>query len=273
MKQRIITGAIILALVLVMLFLSGTWAYPAVITLLSVIGTWEMLGCVGERKTPILSIPALAAAAAAPTAAYFLGHGAVAAIVVLLMFLVLFSSVFTGESVKTQSVCAVFTTTVYVVVCFSSLLLLRYVEYDGRTVGQYLIVLVFVAAWITDTFAYFVGYFFGKHKLIPKVSPKKTVEGAVGGIVFCAVAFLIYGATVRKLTDYIPNYIVLTVLGIALSAVSQLGDLLASAIKRSYRVKDNGKLFPGHGGVLDRFDSVMALAPALLILVKIVTCR
>ena len=268
MKQRVITGAVLLVIMSVVIVLSGTWVYAAAMTLLCVVGTWEMLGCVGERKNLVLSVPALAVSVAAPLFMYFFRYGVMSSLVVLFLFYMLFVSVFTGEKVKTQSVCVVFTTTLYVFTCFSSQLKLRYIELNGETVGQYIFVLVFVAAWITDTFAYFTGVFFGKHKLIPKVSPKKTVEGSVGGVIFCIIAFLIYGVIIGNITGFTPNYLGLCAVGLVLSVVSQLGDLLASAIKRSFGVKDYGKLFPGHGGVLDRFDSVMAVAPLLLMLTE-----
>ncbi len=266
MRQRIITGAVLVLITAAVLALSGTWVYIAAMTALCAVGTWEMLGCVGERKTRSLSVPALLVSVIAPFLMYFFNYGAISTLTVLFLFFVLFVSVFTGESVKTPSVCVVFATTVYVYTCFSSLLKLRYVAIDGETVGQYVFVLVFVAAWVTDTFAYFTGVFFGKHKLIPRVSPKKTIEGSVGGIVFCVIAFAVYGLVIGKVTDFTPNYAGLCIIGLVLSVVSQLGDLVASAIKRSYGIKDYGSVFPGHGGVFDRFDSVMAVSPVLLML-------
>ena len=108
---------------------------------------------------------------------------------------------------------------------------------------------------------------FGKHKLIPDVSPKKTVEGSIGGIVFCALGYIIYGLLVSKFFEVEMNIIALAVFGVLVSVISQVGDLAASLIKREYGVKDYGRLFPGHGGVLDRFDSVIAVASALMVLV------
>lgn len=269
MKQRIITGAILLLVMLPIFFLSGTWVYPAIITLLSLIGTWEMLGCVGERNNLWLSVPALVVAVSAPLLSYFFRYGVLVSVVMCYLFFMLFVSVFTGDKVNTQSVSVVFTTTIYVVMCFVSLLRLRYITTpDGNDAGQFVYLLVFIAAWITDTFAYFCGVFFGKHKLIPKISPKKTVEGSIGGIVFCVLAFMLYGLVLEKAFDFTPNYLGLCIVGFGMSILSQLGDLLASAIKRSYGIKDYGKLFPGHGGILDRFDSILVLSPFLLVLME-----
>ena len=132
--------------------------------------------------------------------------------------------------------------------------------------GEYLFGMIFVAAWMTDTMAYFTGRLLGKHKLCPEISPKKTVEGSIGGIVFCALSFLLYGFIVHKISGLTPNYIMLFLSGVVLSAVSQIGDLAASLIKREHGVKDYGKLMPGHGGVMDRFDSILAVSPILLVL-------
>ena len=100
--------------------------------------------------------------------------------------------------------------------------------------------------------------------MIPEISPKKTWEGAVGGVFFTVVAFLVYGIIISLVTtDVRPNYIVLAILGLVLSVVSIFGDLIASLIKREHGAKDYGSIFPGHGGVLDRFDSALAVALVL----------
>jgi len=104
---------------------------------------------------------------------------------------------------------------------------------------------------------------FGKHKLIPKVSPKKTVEGAFGGILGCIVGFVLYGLIMQAISEVKVNYIAIILLAIVISIVSQFGDLVASYIKREREIKDFGFIFPGHGGVLDRFDSIIAVAPTI----------
>ena len=122
--------------------------------------------------------------------------------------------------------------------------------------GSIYVWLVFIFAWVSDSSAYFAGFFFGKHKLIPEISPKKTVEGAIGGV-FGTVIFTV--AFAMFFNEPSPMYFVpLAIVG---SIVSQLGDLFASAIKRELNIKDYGNLIPGHGGVLDRFDSILFTAP------------
>ena len=126
--------------------------------------------------------------------------------------------------------------------------------------GIVLIFLPLMGAWITDTFAYFGGVLFGKHKLIPKISPKKTVEGSVSGIAGCVLCYLLY-AWIISFFGYKVNFVPLCVLGLICSCLSQFGDLTASLIKRNCGVKDFGNLIPGHGGILDRIDSLIFITP------------
>jgi phosphatidate cytidylyltransferase len=126
--------------------------------------------------------------------------------------------------------------------------------------GQILLVMMFATPWVTDTFAYLFGRFLGKHKLIPEVSPKKTLEGCIAGIIGCTLFVVIYAFACTKLWDVSCNYIVLILMGILLSMIGQIGDLAMSVIKREYNIKDYGKIMPGHGGALDRFDSVLAVS-------------
>ncbi len=114
----------------------------------------------------------------------------------------------------------------------------------------------FIIAFVTDTFAYFMGKIFGKHKLIPTVSPNKTIEGAIGGALFGTLFSFAYSAL------FFPEFKVYAIfLGLVGSVLSQIGDLIASKIKRLYDIKDYGKIMPGHGGVLDRFDGVIITMP------------
>ncbi len=129
------------------------------------------------------------------------------------------------------------------------------------------VILVFICAWMTDTGAYFAGRAFGKHKLIPRVSPKKTVEGAIGGIVSSALSCVLYGFILNALSLPLPvGHLSLAFIGMFTSVFSQLGDLVASAVKRDSGVKDFGNILPGHGGFMDRFDSVIYITPVIFYL-------
>ena len=138
----------------------------------------------------------------------------------------------------------------YITAAFASVLFLR-----DSTGGAYTYLLVFIGAWVTDIFAYFCGMLFGKHKLIPEVSPKKTVEGSICGTLFCGVSFILYGILIDSMIEQATrtNILVLFAYGIIVAIVSQIGDLCMSAIKRHYGIKDFGKIFPGHGGMLWSF--------------------
>lgn len=142
----------------------------------------------------------------------------------------------------------------YVTFLFSYIILIR-----NFSNGLLLIGLVFIGAWVTDTFAYFSGRLFGKAKLLPDISPKKTIAGSIGGIIGCVFGMAAYGMFfLNSISLY--HFIIL---GILCGIISQIGDLAASAIKRYVKVKDYGNIMPGHGGVLDRFDSILFVAPVI----------
>lgn len=136
-----------------------------------------------------------------------------------------------------------------------------------RTVSIHLIIYLFIVAMITDVFAYFIGIKFGKTRLAPKMSPKKSVEGAIGGLVFGGVAAGLY-AYFLEIFD--ANIIIVFLISFALSIIAQIGDLVASKFKREYEIKDYSNLFPGHGGVLDRFDSSGFAGIFLMLLVMVI---
>lgn len=157
--------------------------------------------------------------------------------------------------------------------CFSFLygpvmLSFLYLIREGFPTGKYLVWLVFLCSWGSDTCAYVVGVLFGKHKMTPKLSPKKSVEGAIGGIVGAALLFVLYVYLIERYFESGQFGISMAgaaALGAVGALVSMVGDLAASAIKRDYGIKDYGKLIPGHGGIMDRFDSVIIAAPLIFI--------
>lgn len=146
--------------------------------------------------------------------------------------------------------------TLYIAIFMSFVVLLR------NYVGRYGVIAVFMFSWITDTGAYFAGSLAGKHKLAPELSPKKTVEGAIGGICLTVIASVVYILILKYCLNIDIMYKALFLVAAAIGAVlSEVGDLAASALKRQCKVKDFGWIFPGHGGMLDRFDSVVFIAP------------
>ncbi len=265
MKQRILTGIVLVLIFVPILMLSGTIVFNIAAALCSVLGVYEMLSCVGQKKQLWLAVPSLIYAAAGPLLArtrFATAYGVLLSITVLYLMYLMFIHVFLAEMIRTTDIGVVFMTTVYITVAFTSIIRLR----DVGNIGKYLYMFIFIGAWITDIFAYFGGRLFGKHKLCPLISPKKTIEGSVCGILFCSLAFVLYSYWIARQTELTPHYLLIAAIGAFISIVSQFGDLTASAIKRDYGMKDYGKIFPGHGGILDRFDSILAVAPFLFIL-------
>ena len=181
--------------------------------------------------------------------------------VVVLGFLMalMFVYVFTYPKYKTEQMLAAFFAVFYVAVMLSFVYRTRMLP-----MGTYTVWLIFLCSWGCDTCAYCAGMLLGKHRLAPVLSPKKSIEGAVGGVVGSALLGCIYAYFFGAKMDEVSNPMVACAVACAIAAViSQIGDLAASAIKRNHNVKDYGNLIPGHGGVLDRFDSMIFTAPAI----------
>ncbi len=266
MTERIITGIILVAVFLPLLLLSHTLFFLFVMALISAVAAYEMLHCLKADKIWPIAIPSYFIALAFPLSARLIqdktgfAPWVLAIIIVYLLWLNVYC-VLRRDTLEYSLCSSVFMSVIYVTAGFTSLVLLR-----DTVNGQYIFWLVFVGAWVTDTMAYFSGMLFGKHKLIEEVSPKKTVEGAIGGTLFCGLSFALFGYIVSLITDVKMSLLMLFFAGLIAAVVSQFGDLSASIIKRQNGIKDYGKLFPGHGGVMDRFDSIVALAPVMLVL-------
>lgn len=166
--------------------------------------------------------------------------------------------VFSFPTYKTEQVLAAFFGVFYVAVMLSFV-------YQTRILpgGVFTVWLVFICSWGCDTCAYCVGMLIGKHKMAPKLSPKKSVEGGIGGVVGAALLGVLYALAINKWGNAGANIAQYAIIGAAGGAISQIGDLAASAIKRHHNIKDYGKLIPGHGGILDRFDSMIFTAPII----------
>ncbi len=266
MITRIITGAMLALFILLpgVLF-SHTFVLTLICSVFACIGVYEIVSCFGQRNNNAILIPSMVLGLCMPTLVrYTFSENGIFSMLTLMavyVFYIFSLPVFTNNSICFDDVSKTAMMSIYISVGFSCIILLRDLE-DG----QYLYIMAFMGAWITDIFAYFTGMLFGKHKLSPIISPKKTVEGSIGGILLCTLSFVAYGAILNKFLDADSNLIQYAILGFFASLVSQLGDLIASAIKRKHDVKDYGRIFPGHGGVLDRFDSIIAVAPVLYLL-------
>ena len=277
MKTRVLTAIAAICVLIPCLIWSDTILFPIACGIVALIALFEITGCIGIRKKWLLSF------------ATFLYGAFISAIVTYYFVNVKNSpvpySIFSDEKVTVMILFATFAY-IFLVFCFTMLSLgeikfLQAAELISWTlyimlgimsiallrrqgnVGVYLYGLVFIGAWMTDTGAYFVGVLFGKHKLIPQVSPKKTIEGAFGGVLGCIAGFALYGFIMQSVSHVKVNYLAIIILATVISVVSQFGDLVASYIKREREIKDFGFIFPGHGGVLDRFDSIIAVAPTI----------
>ncbi len=271
MKQRIITSIVALCVLVPILIFADYPVLPVGLAACAALAVFEMLRCIGLHRSVAVSLPLYLGAVGFPFLIRFLPHdagllGRIALCYALFTVLYLFTVlIFSHGKYQLQSLAVAFMSLFYILVGFDSIIFLH----DYKTGGEYLYLVPFLAAWITDSFAYFCGLLLGrggKHKLIPDVSPKKKVEGAIGGIVFCVLALFLFGVIVEAIEPKIQaNLLVFVFAGLATSVVAQIGDLSMSVIKRNYGVKDYGKIFPGHGGILDRFDSVLAVSVVLLI--------
>ncbi|MBD5505877.1 MAG: phosphatidate cytidylyltransferase [Lachnospiraceae bacterium] len=184
----------------------------------------------------------------------------IAVVVGLILFLFIY--VFAFPRYQAPQVMAAMFSWLYAPVLLSFIYLIR----EGFSDGNYLVWFIFLCSWGSDTCAYAVGVLIGKHKMTPKLSPKKSVEGAVGGVLGAALLFVLYTHFVINMyTSVSLPLLIAALLGAAGALVSMVGDLAASAIKRDHDIKDYGKLIPGHGGIMDRFDSVIIAAPLIFI--------
>ena len=277
MKTRVITGGALLC-VLVPILVFSNQIIPIAAAIFCVGAMFELLRVCGFHKSVALSAPLYLLAAFMPLSTYLLKDGfrlgnlsadisrlfLLYAALFLILLLYLFGvAVFYRNRRQFSDFSALFMFGIYVLFGFTAVCILRYLD-NG---GAYYYLLIFIGAWITDTFAYFAGFFFGKHKLIPEISPKKTVEGSIGGILGCTLSFVVWGLIVGAVSEFTVHYGFLVLTGIVVSVVSQIGDLIASLLKRQHGIKDFSHLFPGHGGILDRFDSIIAVASTLLLLI------
>ncbi len=271
MLKRTITACVLLIVALPAIIFSDTYVFPVTMSVLSVIGTYEMLKCIGTLKSPLITIPIMVVAACFPVLARLITEikninyftGTYVSVLMISLFIMLAAGVFSKKTDVLDAAIS-FSLCMYVISGFFSITLLRYEEN-----GVYYYLIPVFAPFTCDIFAYLTGRLFGKHKLIPSVSPKKTVEGAIGGTVFCTILCTVYGILLRNVFHIKPILPVWTFIigGFVIAVVSQIGDLIASVIKRKFGIKDYGTILPGHGGIVDRFDSVIPTAPLFLILI------
>ena len=280
MKTRVITAIVGLAVLAVVLAFFNSVLFDLVLAGICLLGMHEVFGAMGFGKKQWY----LFAAAVPYTLLVMLSSSAaVRALLLPASFLVvLFYNICLIASHSTLDFGKLAGYVYFsgvILFCFYSLIhLKRMLPFDTFQYDAiYFILLILCFAWGGDTFAYFAGRAFGKHKLAPIVSPNKTVEGAIGGIcgsmLIGVIATVIYGMLSGRYAAFtvevtVRHYLVVVGMGAIASVLGILGDLFASAVKRQAGIKDYGTIFPGHGGILDRFDSVMFIAPFVSIVVR-----
>ena len=262
MLKRVITGFVAFCVLLPILFFSDTVIFPIAVSIVLAICIYEMAKCMGFEKKIHITLPIYLFSVIAPfVIRYELMNFASLLFVFFAFYLIYLFALIVWSHGKIQfgEVMSLLITLLYLIAAILSIMYVRFFVNNGK----YLYFLIFIGAWITDIFAYFTGYLFGKHKLIEDVSPKKTIEGSIGGIIFCAAGYVIFGLVIDRFFDTEANIVFLLISGVIISIVSQIGDLIMSVIKRHYNIKDYGKIFPGHGGMLDRFDSISSVSLVL----------
>ena len=265
-KTRLISG-IVLVIIALATIISGSWILFFTLLAVSLIGMRELYKVmkVSDEHVTVLELVGYLGAVLYYIAmkADFGNYGTMA--IIISMILILFVYVFGYPKYHAEQVMAAFFGVVYVAVMLSFIYLTR-----SLPDGKFLVWLIFLCSWGCDTCAYCVGMLIGKHKMAPVLSPKKSVEGGIGGIIGAALIGTLYALAVNYWGNAGEDVLRYAIIGAAGGAISQIGDLAASAIKRYHNIKDYGKLIPGHGGILDRFDSVIFTAPAIYFLAKLV---
>ena len=280
MKTRLISAAVLLVIGIGVMVGIFTPVFTAFIALLSVVASGEIMSVAGV-KSKLVKIPAMIFSAVIPVylslkAQYVhtdMPDGEILCLYVIFMVAVMLK---TNKQTKFEQLAIALYGSVFVPYAFSGALALRdtcstYPDVYSRSDSVYLVLFALFCAFFTDTFAYFVGRKFGKRKMAPVVSPKKTVEGAIGGLVlsvaFNVAAFAVFRELIAD-KDTAITYAFIAVMSLVLSAISMLGDLSASLLKRNFGIKDFGNIMPGHGGVMDRFDSCIFVLPVLSAAIK-----
>lgn len=271
MLKRVISGLVILAVFLLMVIFMDTPLLPIFISVFSAIGVYE-LNNIAKVKLPAMVL-SIAMAAVIPFWAVYGNYFLFGQIISLYVIVMLIMMVKWHGELKIEQV-AVSLLSSIAVPCALSCWPLLAKENDYGNMAYYYVLIAVSCSWLSDMFAYFCGVTFGKHKMTPVVSPKKTWEGAIGGILITAgvnVAFhFIFKAKFLGDGTLPWDWYMIIPVSLALSVISIFGDLSASVIKRQFGVKDYGWLIPGHGGVMDRFDSMLFVFPVMYVIYSVV---
>lgn len=265
--KRITSALLGFPLVVIILTFGNKYVVDIFLAVIAMLGMQEYFNAVSKDSKPVRWIGYVSCLLIAfiHIIEAYLSISQVLMISVPTVLLILFAQViFTNMKTNFKDIVYTFFGMAYVIGCISFIALLR-----GLDNGRILIWYTIIAAWGTDTFAYLIGKRFGKHKL-SKISPKKSIEGAVAGTIGATVIAIIYTLVMNNIYNLEYSYLIVALATIVLSIIGQIGDFAASSIKRYVDVKDYSNLIPGHGGMLDRIDSLMFLTPFAYILLSII---
>ncbi len=262
MKTRVIAATALLPLLLLAVLFAPKVITAVLFGLMASIGAYELLYATGFVKQKRLIFYSAFMAFGVAMWGYFAFAGVWAQLGVIVFFVLLFAEMMASKIQLPFE---------KVVVCFAAGILIPFlltsiVRIHSAENGRFFVLIPFVLAFLSDTGAYFAGIFFGKHKLAPTISPKKTVEGVFGGITGAMIGMVLYCLVLNLAFDFEVNYLYALIYGAVGSVGAVFGDLCFSVIKRQTGIKDYGNLIPGHGGILDRFDSMMVVGPLSQIL-------
>lgn len=260
-KTRLLSG-IMLVIVALVTIITGDLVLFATLLGISLIGMQELYHAMGVREDKFNSLEVVGYLGAVLyyMTIYFDAQKYTMISLLFALVLIMGVYVFAYPKYQAEQIMACMFGILYVAVMLSYILKTRNLEN-----GAFLVWLIFLSSWGSDTCAYCVGMLIGKHKMAPVLSPKKSIEGAVGGVLGAALLGAVYAAATGA-KEHIADYAIICAVG---AVISMIGDLAASAIKRNREIKDYGKLIPGHGGILDRFDSVIFTAPFIYFLAAV----
>ena len=262
MKTRIWTGIVGLPLLIAIMYLGG-FVLVIGVSALAFFGMIEYTRAVNRMFRPKINRILMIALAVMLMVTIKLDYYFLMP-VLLVSFIVIFCYEILSGNVEIQRGSATLMGLIYVPVMFGHLFL-----FETVNKGAYYMWLIFVIAFTTDTAAYFIGKSIGNRKIAPLISPKKTIAGSVGGVIVAALCTILYGTILSSYFSVVLPWYLYLVVGVFGSIAGQCGDLTASMIKRKAKIKDFGTILPGHGGILDRFDSILFIIPLIYIFAKL----
>ena len=269
MKTRILTAAIAIPVLLLVLLAAPKELVAVLWGVMMSIAAYELLFCTGLVRENRLIFYACGMAFAVTIWSCYNAIHAYAVLGVMIFVGLMFAELMMSHVKMTfDKICMVLAGGMLVPYLLSAMIRILVMS-----IGRYVILIPFIIAFASDSGAYFAGMFFGKHKMAPVISQHKTVEGAIGGVISSMVCMLIYALIMQIFFDFKVYYLYALIYGFLGSLVGIFGDLCFSVVKRQTGIKDYGNLIPGHGGILDRFDSMMMVAPlteVLLLLIPVV---